>query len=144
MNNNGAMWYRKLKLSNILESNFNVILSFQMIFLVSNFLLREIKTKNDVDNVDNDNLARLILVASFCPLLSRLLNAYLFYKLISYSASRLIIRCAGEPNLEVISVFPDSGLCRRVHTCTSDNRCVNALRSPNVASSVTVFYSHPT
>lgn len=129
-------------MNNLLKSNFYVLkFPDDFLFFFLGKLFGNIKTKNDIEN---DKLARLIPVASFCPLSSKLLNIYLFYKLISYSASRLIIRCAGEPNLEIISVFPDSGLCRRVHTCTSDNRCVNALRSPNIASSVTVFYSYPT
>lgn len=79
----------------------------------------------------------------FLLLVSRRLIACLFHELIFSGASRLIIRCADEPNLEIISVFPDSGLCRRVHTCTSDNRCVNALRSPNsVANGVAAFSTY--
>lgn len=78
----------------------------------------------------------------FLLLVSRRLIACLFHELIFCGASRLIIRCADEPNLEIISVFPDSGLCRRVHTCTSDNRCVNALRSPNVANGVAAFFTY--
>jgi len=75
-------------------------------------------TMRRYDNVDNNNLEinpSHFLLFSLSP---RLLNAYFFYQLIWYNASLLTIRCADEPNLEIIkrlSWFRVVSPCSHVH-----------------------------